>query len=158
MDLDRFDARLLAEVQQNNRIPSEVLAERVGLSPSAVQRRLKILRAQGVIESEVAVLNPQAVGQSVTMVVLVALERERPDIIDRFKQTIRDTPQLMAGYLVTGDADFVLVVTTEDIERYEHFTRRFFHSNPDIKWYKTLVALDRVKASFALPFDLNRFK
>ena len=158
MDLDRFDARLLAEVQRNNKTPSEVLAEKVGLSPSAVQRRLKTLRSEGVIESEVAIVNPKAVGQNVTMVVLVGLERERPDIIDHFKQSIRDTPQVLAGYLVTGDADFVVVVTTEDVERYEYFTRSFFHGNPDIKWYKTMVVLDRVKASYALPIDVERFK
>src|SRR4051812_46620657 len=58
MDLDRIDARLIAEVQKNNRTPSEELGEAVGLSPTAVQRRLKRLRAEGVIESDVAIVNP----------------------------------------------------------------------------------------------------
>jgi Lrp/AsnC family leucine-responsive transcriptional regulator len=158
MDLDRIDARLIAEVQRNNRTPSEELGETVGLSPTAVQRRLKRLRAEGIIESDVSIVNPKAIGQNVAMIVLVGLERERSDIIDRFKKAIRETPQVMAGYYVTGDADFVLMITTEDMERYEVFTRTFFYGNADIKWFKTMVVMDRVKASFALPIDAERFK
>jgi Lrp/AsnC family leucine-responsive transcriptional regulator len=158
MDLDRIDARLLAEVQRNNRKPSEELGEAVGLSPTAVQRRLKRLRAEGVIESDVSILNPKTIGQNIAMVVLVGLEREGADIVDRFKKSIRATPEVMAGYMVTGDADFVLIITTEDMEQYESFTRSFFYGKPEIKWFKTMVVMDRVKASFALPIDPKRFK
>lgn len=156
--LDRLDAHLLAEIQRNNKTSSDVLGETVGLSATAVQRRLKRLREEGVIESDVAIVNPKAIGQNVQMIVMVGLERERSDIIDRFKQSIRATPQVMAGYYVTGDADFVLIVTTEDMERYELFTRSFFYGNADIKWFKTMVVMDRVKASFALPIDAAQFK
>jgi Lrp/AsnC family leucine-responsive transcriptional regulator len=158
MDLDRTDARLLAEVQRNNRTPSDELGEAVGLSPTAVQRRLKRLRAEGVIESDVAILNPKAVGQNVAMIVLVGLERESSHIVDRFKKAISATPQIMAGFMVTGDADFVLIISTEDMEQYESFTRSFFYANADIKWFKTMVVMDRVKASFALPIDAEKFK
>lgn len=158
MELDRLDARLIAEVQRNNRTPSEALGEAVGLSPTAVQRRLKRLRAEGIIEGDVAIVSPKAIGQNVAMVVHVGLERERSDIVDRFKKAIRSVPQIMAGYYVTGDADFVLIVTMEDMEQYESFTQNFFLGNPDIKWFKTMVVIDRVKTSFALPIDVERFK
>lgn len=158
IELDRMDARLLAEVQRNNRSSSEALGEAVGLSATAVQRRLKRLREEGAIEADVAIVNPKAVGQNVQMLVLVGLERERSDIIDRFKQAIRTTPEVMAGYYVTGDADFVLIVTTDDMEHYEGFTRSFFYGNADIKWFKTMVVMDRVKASFAIPINAERFK
>jgi Lrp/AsnC family leucine-responsive transcriptional regulator len=158
MDLDLTDARLLAEIQLNNKASSNALGHAVGLSATAVQRRLKRLRAEGIIESDVAIVNPKAVGQNVGMVVLVSLERDRADIIDHFKQAIRTTPEVMAGYFVTGDADFVLMVTTEDMEQYESFTRNFFIGNQQIKWFKTMVVMDRVKASFALPIDAERFK
>ena len=158
MDLDWMDARLLAEVQRNNKTPSDALGETVGLSATAVQRRLKRLRADGIIESDVAIVNPKAIGQNVSMVVMVGLERDRSDIIDQFKQSIRSSPQVMAGYYVTGDADFVLIVTTDDMEQYEAFTRKFFIGNMNIKWFKTMVVMDRVKASFALPIDAERFK
>ncbi len=153
--LDRFDRRLLDLVQRDNRLTSETLGERVGLSATAVQRRLKRLRATGVIEADMSVVSPAAVGQRVQMLVMVSLERERADIIDRFKKSIRATPEVMNGYYVTGEADFVLVVTTKDMEAYESFTRRFFYDNPDIKNFKTMVVMDRVKVGFALPMPAD---
>lgn len=154
MDLDRIDRKILKAVQTNNRLTSEELAEIAGLSPTACQRRMKRLRANGVIEADVAIISPKAVGRPVTMLVLVSLERERADIIDRFKAAIRSTPEVMTGFYTTGDADFVLVVTARDMEDYEQFTRRFFYENPDIKGFKTMVVMDRVKAGYTLPIDV----
>ncbi|MBM7046506.1 MULTISPECIES: Lrp/AsnC family transcriptional regulator [Rhizobium] len=156
--MDRIDAKLLNIIQTNNRLASEELGELVGLSATAVQRRLKKLRADGVIEGDVAIVRPKSVGRPVSMFVLVTLERERADIVDRFKQSIRQTPEVMNGYYVTGDADFLLIVTAESMEDYEQFTRRFFYENNDIKGFKTMVIMDRVKAGFFVPIDAERFK
>lgn len=151
--LDRIDAAILAQVQKNNRLTSDELGRLVNLSPSACQRRLKRLRADGVIEGDVSIVSPKSVGRIVTMIVLVSLERERADIVDRFKSAIRNNKDVMIGYYVTGDADFLLVVTAKSMEDYEKFTRRFFYENPDIKGFKTMVVMDRVKASFDMPID-----
>lgn len=151
MELDRIDARLLAELQRNNRVSSEELGELVGLSSTGIQRRIKRLRSSGIIEADIAVVSPKAVGRDVMMLVMVSLERERADIIDTFKHSIRTTPEIMSGYYVTGDADFVLVVTTRNMEEYEQFTRQFFYNNPNIKGFKTMVVMDRVKAGFSIP-------
>ncbi|MBY3489704.1 Lrp/AsnC family transcriptional regulator [Rhizobium laguerreae] len=153
MELDRADIALLNAVQKNNKLTSEELAERAHLSPTACQRRLKRLRAEGVIEADVSIVSPKAVGRHLTVVVLVSLERERADIIDRFKAAIKNTREVMIGYYVTGDADFLLVVTAKDMEDYEQFTRRFFYENNDIKGFKTMVVMDRVKAGFAFPIE-----
>ena len=153
-ELDRVDAALLEAVQRNNRLTSEELAKIVNLSPTACQRRLKRLREEGVIEADVSIVSPKAVGRQTTMIVLVSLERERADIVDRFKASIRNTREVMLGYYVTGDADFMLVVTAKDMEAYEQFTRRFFYENHDIKGFKTMVVMDRVKAGFAFPIEL----
>lgn len=153
-ELDRIDIGILQAVQHNNRLTSEELGERVGLSATACQRRLKRLRAEGVIEADISVVAPKAVGRPVSMLVLVSLERERADIVDKFKAAIRSTQEVMIGFYVTGDADFVLLITAKDMEDYEKFTRRFFYENHDIKGFKTMVVMDRVKASFALPIDL----
>jgi Lrp/AsnC family leucine-responsive transcriptional regulator len=151
VELDRIDARLLAELQRNNRVSSEELGELVGLSSTGIQRRIKRLRSSGIIEADIAVVSPKAVGRDVMMLVMVSLERERADIIDTFKHSIRTTPEIMSGYYVTGDADFVLVVTTRNMEEYEQFTRQFFYNNPNIKGFKTMVVMDRVKAGFSIP-------
>lgn len=154
MNLDRADRALLDAMQKNNRMTSEELAKIVHLSPTACQRRLKRLRDEGVIEGDVSIVSPKAVGRNITMIVLVSLERERADIVDRFKAAIRATKEVMIGYYVTGDADFILVITTKDMEDYEAFTRRFFYENHDIKGFKTMVVMDRVKAGFTFPMDI----
>ena len=152
-ELDRIDMAILEVLQVNNRITSDELGGQVGLSATACQRRLKRLRAKGVIEADISIVSPKAVGRPISMLVLVSLERERIDIVDRFKASIRAAAQVMIGFYVTGDADFALIITAKSMEDYEQFTRRFFYENPDIKGFKTLVVMDRVKASFALPFE-----
>ncbi|MGL3111854.1 Lrp/AsnC family transcriptional regulator [Bradyrhizobium sp. BR 1432] len=153
MRYDRIDARILEIVQKNNRLTSEVLGEMAGLSATACQRRLKRLRSEGIIEADVSIVSPKAVGRPIQMLVLVTLERERSDIIDRFKKAIKSSAEVVNGFYVTGDADFVLYVTANSMEDYEQFTRLFFYANPDIKGFKTMVIVDRVKAGFAIPIE-----
>lgn len=153
MPYDRIDARILEIVQKNNRLTSDVIGEMAGLSATACQRRLKRLRSEGIIEADISIVSPKAVGRPIQMLVLVTMERERSDIIDRFKKAIKSSAEVVNGFYVTGDADFVLYVTATNMEEYEEFTRRFFYVNPDIKGFKTMVVLDRVKAGFAIPVE-----
>lgn len=151
---DRIDARILEIVQKNNRLTSDVIGEMAGLSATACQRRLKRLRSEGIIEADVSIVSPKAVGIPIQMLVLVTLERERSDIIDKFKKAIKSSVQVVNGFYVTGDADFVLYVTARSMEDYEQFTRRFFYENRDIKGVKTMVIMDRVKTGFAVPIEI----
>lgn len=151
MQYDRIDARILEIVQKNNRLTSDVIGEMAGISATACQRRLKRLRSEGIIEADVSIVSAKAVERPIQMLVLVTLERERSDIIDRFKKAIRSTPEVVNGFYVTGDSDFVLYITARSMEDYERFTRQFFYENPDIKGFKTLVVMDRVKVGFAIP-------
>lgn len=150
---DRIDARILEVIQKNNRLTSEALGEVVGLSATGCQRRLKRLRSEGIIEADVSIVSPRAVGRPIQMLVLVTMERERSDIIDKFKKAIRSSAEVVNGFYVTGEADFVLYVTAQSMEDYEEFTRVFFYENPDIKGFKTMVIMDRVKAGFAIPVE-----
>ncbi|WP_375784833.1 Lrp/AsnC family transcriptional regulator [Bradyrhizobium sp. Pha-3] len=151
---DRIDARILEIVQKNNRLTSEIIGELAGLSATACQRRLKRLRSEGIIEADISIVSPKAVARPIQMLVLVSLERERSDIIDRFKKAIKSSAEVVNGFYVTGDADFVLYITAGTMEDYEQFTRRFFYENPDIKAVKTMVIMDRVKAGFATPIQV----
>ncbi|MHC4049405.1 Lrp/AsnC family transcriptional regulator [Bradyrhizobium sp. 25ACV] len=153
MQYDRTDARILEIVQKNNRLTSEVIGEMAGLSATACQRRLKRLRSEGIIEADVSIVSPKAVGRSIQMLVMVSLERERADIIDKFKKAIKSSAEVVNGFYVTGDADFVLYITAHSMEDYEQFTRQFFYENPNIKGFKTMVIVDRVKVSFAIPIE-----
>jgi len=149
--IDEFDRKILHHVQRNNQLTSAQLSDLVGLSPTSIQRRLNKLRASKVIEADIAVVSPTAVDRPLMMLVAVELARERSDIIDRFKRAVRDRAEVMSAYYVTGETDFLLIVSAKDMADYEAFTRDFFYNNVDIKGFKTTVVMDRIKASFSLP-------
>jgi len=150
-NVDGFDRKILQIVQQSNRTTSDQIAEQVGLSPAAVQRRLKKMREQGVIQSDISVVNPKAVGQGVTMIVQVSLERERLDLLDEFKKEMKNNPSVQQCYYVTGTADFILLITARDMEDYDRFTRAAFFDNPNIRNFQTNVVMDSVKVGLSVP-------
>lgn len=133
MQYDRIDARILEIMQKKNRLTSDAISKMAGLSTIACQRRLKRLRSDGVIEADVSIVSPKAVGRPIQMLVLVSLERERSDVVDRFKKAVRSSAEVANGFYVTGDADFVLYVTACSMEDYEQFTRRFFTRTPTLR-------------------------
>jgi Lrp/AsnC family leucine-responsive transcriptional regulator len=151
--MDSIDVKLLTALQIDARQTSDVLGRLVGLSPTACQRRLKRLRESGVIESEVAVVSPKAVGRPVLAIVSVSLERDRADIFDRFKKAVKAAPEVMQAFVVLGETDFVLMVSARDLDDYEAFTRRFFYENPNIKGFKTTVVVNRLKTGQMLPVE-----
>lgn len=153
MNFDRIDARILDLVQKNNRLTSEAIGEQVGLSATACQRRLKRLRSERIIEADVSIVSAKAVGRPIQMIVFVTLERERADIIDRFKKDIKASPEIATGFYITGEADFLLYITARSMEDYEQFTRQFFYQNANIKSVKTMVVVDRVKVGFGVPVE-----
>ena len=149
--LDAADRKLLRAVQEDVRLTADQLSDICGLSPTAALKRLKKLRADGIIQRETAVVSPKAVGLDVMAIVLVTLERESKGVIDRFKRAIRETPQIMQGYYITGDADFVLTIVAESMEAYDAFTQDFFYDQHTVKNFKTLVVLDPVKSGNTTP-------
>lgn len=153
MPLDIADKKLLNAVQQEARLTADQLSEICGLSPTAALKRFKKLRSDGVIQREVAVVAPKAVGLSVMVIALVSLERESKDVIDRFKKSIQSSPEIMQGYYITGDADFVLTITAKSMDEYEQFTRDFLYDQHRVKNFKTLVVLDAVKTGSTVPVD-----
>ncbi|MGB0926580.1 MAG: Lrp/AsnC family transcriptional regulator [Pikeienuella sp.] len=145
--LDELDRKILHEVQLNNQLTSAELAERIGLSATSAQRRLNRLRKNGVISQDISVISGTDVGRTLTLIVSVELERDRSNVIDQFKRAVRDEPMVMNAYYVTGDIDFMLVISARDMVEYEAFTRTFFYDNPNIKGFKTTVVMDQIKTS-----------
>jgi Lrp/AsnC family leucine-responsive transcriptional regulator len=153
MQLDSFDRKILSHIQRNARMTAAELSELVGLSPSACHRRLSALRESGVIQAEIAVIDPKAVGRRITMIVTVTLEREHSDVITEFKRACRDNVEIMQCYYVTGQSDFVMVLTSRSMEAYDAFVERFLFSNRNVRRFETMVVMDRVKVGFDLPID-----
>jgi Lrp/AsnC family transcriptional regulator, leucine-responsive regulatory protein len=155
MELDAADRRILQHIQRNNRLTAAELGDLVGLSPSACHRRLAALRAARVIEAEIAVVDPRAVGRRITMIVTVTLEREHSDVITSFKQACRDKAEIMQCYYVTGQSDFVMVLTARSMEAYDAFVEDFLFANRNVRRFETMVVMDRVKVGFELPIEAD---
>ena len=145
MSIDQADTVILNAMQDNARIGLEALASDSGLSVASVQRRLKRLRDDGVITREVAVLDPAKVGQPMSFVVMVELERERIDQIDAFTRLAQNEPQVQQCYYVTGDADFCLICTAESMEDFQELTHRLFFDNANVRRFRTSVVMGRKK-------------
>lgn len=151
--LDSFDRKILKIMQTSNRTTSDQIAEHVGLSPAAVQRRVKRMREQQIISADVSVVNAKALGRNMTLIVQVSLERERADLIDLFKKEMKKREEVQQCYYVTGSADFMLVVTAFDMEEYEQFTREAFFDNTNVRSFQTHVVMDPVKVGLTVPID-----
>lgn len=151
VELDDLDLRLLKELQKSNQVPIAELAERVNSSPATCIRRVKRLREEGVIIADVSIIDPAMVGRSMTVIVEVTIERERPDLIDLFKRSVLKNDRILHCYYVTGDADFVLFVSVTDMEEYDAIITDLFHENANIKQFKSLIAIRKVKSSTQYP-------
>lgn len=151
--LDDYDRILLAAIQDDARISQSELGERANLSTAAVNRRLKVLANTGVVEGITARINPKAVGYGLTIIVEVMVENERADLLDAMQTAFRNCPQVQQCYYVAGECDFVLVFLVRDMEQYVGLTRTLFHDNGNVKAFKTLVAMDRVKTGMGVPIE-----
>ena len=85
------------------------------------------------------------------MIVEVTLDSERPDDLDRFKERMLASPEVMQCYYVTGNSDFIMILSARNMADYEAFTRRHFFAEDNVKRFRTSAVMDRVKTGFALP-------
>jgi Lrp/AsnC family transcriptional regulator, leucine-responsive regulatory protein len=150
-NLDIFDRRLLDLVQRGADVPSEALADRIGLSASAVQKRLKRLRAEGVIISTVALVDATKAGRPGFFIAALEVERGSPEMLARVRRWLAGEEAVQQVYFVTGTSDFILIVTARDVVDYETVMARLLADNPNVKRYTTQVVLDASKRSLAIP-------
>lgn len=155
MKLDRFDRQLLNLVQEDAGRTSEDLAQRVALSPSAVQRRLRKLKEAGVIARHTAVLEPRKVGRPTFFIVSLEIERDRPELLTQLRAWLAAQEHVQQAFYVTGEADFILVVTAPDTETYDALMARLATKNPNVRKFTTNVALGVVKRGLTIPVPLE---
>jgi DNA-binding Lrp family transcriptional regulator len=155
MELDRFDRQLLNLVQEDAAQTAERLAEQIGLSPSAIQRRLKRLHEEGVIAREIAIVDSKSVGSPTSFIVSLQVERERPELLAQLRHWLAAQPHIQQVFYVTGEADFVLVVTAADTESYDSLMSQMMTANPNVKRFTTNVALSVVKRGLTIPVPLG---
>lgn len=143
-DLDDFDRRLLALVREDNQQPARVLADKAGLSLSAVLRRLRRLRDEKVIVADIAVINPALTGSALTMHVLVQMQQAGPQTMDQFAREIVRHPEITGAWDVTGDDDFLLKVQVGTMEDYDRFTRRALSEDKGVHSFTTMIAIRNI--------------
>ncbi len=149
--LDKTDLRLLQNLQENARLTNVELAERVGLSPSPCLRRLKRLEAEGFIKGYMTLIDQNAIGLPVSIFVSVTLKQQTEFALEEFEARIRELPQVMECYLMTGTADYLLRVVTADLAAYERFLKDHLTRIPAIASIQSSFALKQVSFRTALP-------
>lgn len=150
MALDGFDRNILALLQQDSRMPQRDIGEAVNLSPSAVNRRIAAMEKAGVIKGNVAVVDVAKVGRPITIIVEVSVENERLDLLDAIKRRLVSCPAVQQVYYVTGEVDFVVILTVADMDEYVQLSRELFFAEGNVKSFRTLVAMERAKVSLAV--------
>jgi DNA-binding Lrp family transcriptional regulator len=141
VDLDDFDRRLLELVRRNNLEPARTLAEKVGLSLSAVLRRLRRLRETKVIVADIAVVDPALTGSALIIHVLVRMKQPCRRALDAFARKLARHPEVTGAWEVTGDDDYVLKVQVGSMAEYDGFTRDVLDEDEGVKSFKTLITI-----------------
>ena len=152
--VDSFDVAILAILQADNLTPQREIAERVHLSPAAVQRRIRRLQDSGVIAGNAAVLNPDALGRPLTIFIEVQLVNELDALTAGFRARVAQEEAVQQCYSVTGQTDYLLIVTAADMQEYQALTKRLFEGDQNIQRFVTSIALATLKRSLRLPLSL----
>jgi Lrp/AsnC family transcriptional regulator, leucine-responsive regulatory protein len=151
--LDDFDLKILAAVQRSNIQPIRTIAAAISLSTPAVARRLQRLREHGVIARDVSIVNPESVGQPISLIVEVCVESELIENLDAVQSRFMACPQIQHCYYVTGEVDFVLIMLVRDMQQYEALTRELFFTGGNVRQFRTFVAMKRVKVGQEIVID-----
>ena len=153
--LDKLDRQILCSLQADGRATYEQLAAQVGLSPSAVLRRVKRLEDSRVIDRYVALIKPETVGLGLTAYITVRLEKHleshKRNPMDLFRASVQTWPDVLECAALTGEMDYLLRVVVQDMAHYSRFIMDTLLKHPSVQDCKTSFVLDRVKATTAVP-------
>ena len=153
-NIDPTDLRILERLQRDARISNVELAEAVHLSPSPCLARVRRLEAEGTIARYVTLLDPLKLGLTVSVFVQVRLEKQIESALERFEQAMRGRPEVMEGYLMTGDSDYLIRIVVPDVQALERFIVDFLSRVPGVGNIKSSFALKQVKYQTALPLPV----
>jgi Lrp/AsnC family leucine-responsive transcriptional regulator len=121
-ELDRYDRRILEELQRDGGLSNQRLAERIGLSPSPCLRRVQALEEAGLIRKRVALLDPQRLGLALMVLMHISMDRHTPERFEHFEAEISHSPEVLECYLITGhDADYQIKVAVRDMAHFQDF-------------------------------------
>ena len=149
--MDQIDQKILSELQRNGDLSSQALAERIGLSPTPVWRRVRKLQESGVIKRTVALLDAEKVGLEVVAIANVSLEDHHPDSVRDFDHMVRDAPEVMECYATSGQYDYTLKVACASIRAYDKLLSEQLMRCKAVHTVNTSFVLRTSKSTTALP-------
>ena len=153
--LDEVDVQLLAQLQHDASLSNQALAERVHTSPPTCLRRVKRLREAGLIERQIAILNPErlaaTIGFGLTAIVEITLDRQDAQALEQFEARVAGDAAVQQCYRVSPGPDFVLVVHAAHMPDYLALAQRLFTSDANVRNVKAFFSVKRSKFGAELP-------
>ena len=150
-DLDRLDRKILKLLQEDGRITTVDLAEKVGLSPTAASERVKRLWRDGFVLSFRAMLDPKKLGRGLLVFIEVTLDKTTPDVFARFAEAVKRAPEVLECHMVAGGFDYLVKTRVEDMAAYRSFLGDVLLALPGVKESRTFAVMEEVKSDGALP-------
>ena len=152
MELDRYDRRILEELQKDGRISNQELAERIGLSPSPCLRRVRALEESGLITGYRALLDARKLGLDLMALIHISMDRHTPERFANFEERISALPEVLECLLVTGqDADYQLKVVVADMDAFQQLLLEKITRIEGVTGVHSSFVLRRVVDKTALP-------
>jgi Lrp/AsnC family leucine-responsive transcriptional regulator len=148
-ELDDLDKRIVAALQADGRLAMVDLADKVGLSATPCQRRVKRLEEDGVIVRYAALVSPQALGLALQALVQVTLDDHSEKTVEAFEAAIRNRTEVVACYAMTGDMDFLLHVLTPDLASFSEFAMKALLRMPGVHGTRSSFIMQAVKSDLA---------
>ena len=145
MQLSRADHRLLDALQTDATRSQVELAEIAGMSRSSCWRRIKDFEESGLIERQVAIVNPQEAGLQIQVLLAVAMSEHTDDNRHDFENHVQTLPEVTACFSVSGERDHVLHVVVKDMESYNQFLTSQILKHPTVRSASSTFVLRRVK-------------
>lgn len=151
IDLDHMDRRILEWLQKAPGINAAELGEKIGLSQSAVWRRIQHLRDEGVIVDQPVKIDREKVGLNTMVFAHVKLTSHGRSNLADFSAAVREFPEVLDCYVLLGNVDFLLRIVTEDIKSYEQFFFEKLSQLPGIQEVNSSIVLSDIKHTTVLP-------
>lgn len=150
-ELDAFDRKILALLQENADQSTAEISEAVGLSSSPCWRRIQRLREEGYIKAQVALVDRRKIGLNTQVFAQVKLNAHGRSHLEEFSDAIRGFPEVLDCYVTMGPTDFLLRIVAADIDAYERFFFDKLSRVPGVQEINSIVALSEIKSTTELP-------
>lgn len=151
MNIDIFDKKLLSILQNNGRISNVELADAVNLSESACLRRVRSLEEKGLIDRYVALLDHKKVGLTDTVFVHIVLKREEKSELEAFENAVKNIPEILECYLMTGEFDYLLHIVVANMADFERLHNDSLTQLPGVSRVNSSFAIRTVQKTSELP-------